>query len=88
MKIGVDVKGIEAVKAHLAGLGKQVAFTPSTPSEPTGSAISSSSYKHLPASSLNDGVGEGDCKRARYLTRSCEIFGTKSIFVTRNEIAQ
>lgn len=40
MKIGVDVKGIEAVKAHLAGLGKQVAFAASKALNATGKAVS------------------------------------------------
>jgi hypothetical protein len=39
MKIQVDIKGLEAVKAHVAGLGKQVAFAASKALNATGKAI-------------------------------------------------
>ena len=39
MKISVDIKGLEAVKAHVAGLGKQVAFAASKALNATGKAI-------------------------------------------------
>ena len=39
MKISVDVRGIEATKAHIAGLGKQVAFAASKALNATGKKI-------------------------------------------------
>lgn len=39
VKISVDVKGIEAVKAHLSGVGKQVAFAASKALNATGKAV-------------------------------------------------
>ena len=39
MKISVDVRGIEAVKAHLAGVGKQVAFAASVALNATGKKV-------------------------------------------------
>ena len=40
MKISVDIKGLDAVKANLAGLGKQVAFAASNALNATGKAVS------------------------------------------------
>lgn len=39
MRISVDVKGIEAVKAHLAGMGRQVSYAASQALNATGKAI-------------------------------------------------
>ena len=39
MRIDVEVKGIEAVKAHFAGMGKQVAFAASKALNATGKAV-------------------------------------------------
>ena len=54
MNITVDVRGVDAVKAHLSGMGKQVSFAASKALNATGKAIADA----MPGS---DEVGQSDC---------------------------
>ena len=47
MKISVNVQGIEAVKAHMAGMGKQVAFAASKALNATAKAVADAMPEEL-----------------------------------------